>query len=235
MIPKELLTSLCAKEGIFLEEEQVEKMNRFAKMLIRENERMNLTAITDPKEMVIKHFLDSLFILRQYDIPKRARVLDLGAGAGFPSVPLAILRDDLSFVQLDSLQKRIRFLESVRDELALDTTPLHGRAETLGKDPSMREQFDIVIARAVAPMNRLCEYALPFVRLGGMFLAMKAHAREECEQASAAISRLGGSICGAREYCLPDHSRRALILTKKISQTPTTFPRSPAKIARSPL
>lgn len=236
MIPREYLQETAKGYGFSLEENDLAKLDRYAEYLVEWNEKINLTAITEPKEICLKHFLDSFLLLDAVEVPESASLIDVGTGAGFPSVPCKILRQDLKLTLLDSLQKRIRFLTGLSETLGLETACVHGRAEEEGKKPAMREQFDFATARAVAHLRELSEYCLPFVKVGGYFVALKGYdIEEELEEAKKAIRLLGGKIEAVKKYELPEGNRRAIVLIKKISQTPTKYPRIAAKMKKQPI
>ena len=200
------------------------------------NQRMNLTAITDDEGVAEKHFADSLLPLTMVQLPIGASLVDVGSGAGFPGLPMALARPDLRVTFLDSLQKRLTFLAQLTQMLGVPAAMLHARAEDAGQDKAYREQFDVATARAVANLNALAEYCLPLVKVGGSFLAMKgASGEEELAAARGAIKKLGGEYKETRTLHLPGGDTRTLILCKKISQTPTAYPRNGGKIAKSPL
>lgn len=233
---EEQMLSWAAKAGIDLTEEQASAFRLYYEQLIDWNGRMNLTAITEPNEVAVKHFVDSLLLLRIISVPQHARLADIGTGAGFPAVPIGIVRRDLQLTLADSLNKRVNFLKELCGTLGLNAKCFHGRAEDLGRMPLLREQHDVTTARAVARMRELSEYCLPFVKVGGFFVALKGpELNEELEEAKPAIRILGGQISEVQEYSLPDGSRRTAVVVKKISQTPTKYPRTPAKISKSPI
>ncbi|MCI8442097.1 MAG: 16S rRNA (guanine(527)-N(7))-methyltransferase RsmG [Provencibacterium sp.] len=236
MIPKEKLRDWAAGYGIALEEEMLERLDRYAGLLCAYNEKVNLTAITEPEEIARKHFLDSLLLAAALPLPEGTRLADVGTGAGFPGVPLKILRPDLSLTLIDSLQKRITFLQALSQEISLPFEALHLRAEEAGRQKGLREGFSVVTARAVASLPVLCEYCLPLVKPGGSFAALKSRGvQEEIEEAKRAISLLGGELEQVRRFQLPGEEERAIVLIRKISQTPPKYPRSSAKMAKSPL
>ena len=236
MINKILLKETCLKYDIVLSDEQIQILDEFSKMIIEWNKKFNLTAITSPDEMVYKHFVDSLLVFKAIDLNLNASLMDIGAGAGFPSTPIAIVRNDISITQLDSLKKRVTFLQKVNDCLKLKAKSFHARAEEFAKKAQYRELFDYVTARAVASMTKLSEYCLPFAKVGGFFIAMKGPEYEpELDQAKRAIKVLGGRIEKIKTFKLPNSSVRNIILVKKISQTPTKYPRTPGKISKSPI
>ncbi|MGI6161760.1 MAG: 16S rRNA (guanine(527)-N(7))-methyltransferase RsmG [Christensenellales bacterium] len=205
---------------------------RYYDLIIEWNEKINLTRITDPKEAAYKHFADSAALEKH--IKCGASVIDVGTGAGFPGIPLKIVRPDMQLTLLDSLKKRVDFLSLVLNELSIDATTLHSRAEDAARS-SLRESFDIATARAVAPLNVLVEYCLPFVKTGGQLLAMKgAAAQEEVDTAAAAIKLMGGRVRGIYPTPLPgfDH---AVVVIEKIEKTPKAYPRQAGKISKLPL
>ena len=218
-----------------LDETTLDRFEQYGYFLLQTNEKMNLTAIKDPKEVAIKHFLDSFLPLHFYSIPQNASFIDVGSGAGFPGIPLMILRPDLKGTLMDATGKRVRFLEEACRLLGLSANCVHARAEELGHNPAYRERFDLVTARAVAHLRELSEYCLPFLKVGGMFLALKGPQMEtECREAQKAIFLLGGSAPHLQEYTL-DQMGRTLVQIQKKSQTPTNYPRPAAKIAKKPL
>lgn len=223
--------------GLRLDDPAIERLEKYSLLLREWNEKMNLTAITDPDEIVVKHFLDCLMIFKNSEIPKGASVIDVGTGAGFPGMVMKIARPDIKLTLLDSLNKRLVFLAEVLKELGLTAEIIHARAEEGGKKPELRERFDISTARAVAKLNVLAEYCLPYVKVGGSFIAMKGpSAPEETEAAVRAIKKLGGGDIKNHEESLPMFGGdRVFCEIKKISQTPPQFPRISAKIQKKPL
>lgn len=209
----------------------------FAEKLLKTNEVMNLTAITEPSEVAIRHFADSLSLLKTYDFSKK-RVIDVGCGAGFPGLPLRLADDSISLTLLDALAKRINFLQDVCDSLSLsDVECLHARAEEQAAKKGYREGYDIAVSRAVADLSMLCELTLPFVKVGGVFIAMKStNCDEELSRAKNAIKLLGGELSDRVDYPLHDTgiTHTALII-KKTSETPSRYPRRFAKIKSNPL
>ena len=228
-----------AKEPPFsLTEEQIKEFSQFRALLLDWNERMDLTAITDPDEIDEKHFLDSLSVFRVMDRRAPLRVIDIGTGAGFPGVPLKIANSNIKLTLLDSLQKRVRFLNEVIVQCQLtDTISIHGRAEELGQDPSYRESYDVALSRAVAPLPTLLEYCLPFVNVGGHFYCMKGpKACEEVEAAKHALQTLGGEIDKIDSFTFgEDDLQRNLLVIKKVHPTPKQYPRSQGKPRKKPL
>lgn len=236
MVNTALLKSDAEKLGIPINDEQLQKFELLSELLVEQNKTMNLTAITDPDGIAVKHFADSISVLTAYDIPKGAWVMDIGTGAGFPGIPLLIMRPDIELTMVDSTAKKLKYVQSTVDSLGLIATTLHTRAEEAGQSKDYREKFDVVCSRAVAALNVLCEYCLPFVKVGGMFIAMKgAKAQEEIGDAKAAIKLLGGKIVAEKSFTLSDGGERTLVVIKKISQIPPRYPRPSAQIAKKPL
>lgn len=236
MIDKQLLLDSCEAFGIELPQTAPEKLDRYAQLLVEWNEKMNLTAITEPHDIVLKHFLDSLLLLKAVELPKKATLIDVGTGAGFPSMPVKIAREDLSVTMLDSLNKRLNFLREVNQSLELDCEFIHSRAEDGGRNKDLREQFDFATARAVANLRDLSEYCLPYVKKGGAFVALKGpEVEDEVKDAKKAIAAMGGKVEKIVHYLLPDDSGRSIVIIRKISQTPPRFPRTAAKMAKNPL
>ena len=207
-------------------------LEEYAEFLVDYNTRVNLTSITQGEEILHKHFLDSLLLEAHCSEQLRGELLDIGSGAGFPGVPLALLRPELSVTLLDSLNKRIVFLEALRDRLGLSYTAVHGRAEEYVR--THRECFDCVTARAVAALPRLAEYSLPYVKPGGFWLAMKGP-NEPVRPALQAIRLLGGELTDTVEYSLPGGEKRVIYVVQKISHTPTKYPRSSGQLKQKPL
>ena len=234
MINKELLKTLSDDIGVSLDSEALLRFDTYAEVLVETNKVMNLTGITKPDEIVLKHFVDSLELLKYAEISVGASVIDVGTGAGFPGVPLLIARGDIQLTLLDSLQKRLNFLQKFLDVCELSANCVHMRAEDGGKDLSLRETFDIATARAVAPLNILAEYTLPFVKVGGALYALKGTG-EDIELSEAAIRELGGELAAEYQYELPNGDKRMIVYVKKISQTPTRYPRKAKKITANPL
>lgn len=231
---KELLLDIWKAQGIVASPEPFEK---YSELLLSANEVMNLTAITDPREVAIKHFADSVALLNTYDF-KGKRVIDVGCGAGFPGLPLKLAENSIDLTLLDALQKRIAFLEEVCASLSLSGVEcIHARAEEQAAKPQYRESFDIAVSRAVADLSMLAELTLPFVREGGVFIAMKAKdCDEELKAAENAIKTLGGSLESRVEYPLYDTGiTRCALIIRKMSETPKQFPRRFAKIKSKPL
>lgn len=236
MINKTLLKTESDKIGVILDDRAIDRLDLYAEMLVETNKTLNLTAITDPTEIVYKHFIDSLSLLTCINFQEGAKVIDVGTGAGFPGVVLLIARPDLKMTLLDGTNKRLVFIQNVLEAIGLDADVVHMRAEIAGKDTKYREQFDIATARAVASLNILGEYCMPFVKLGGIFAPMKsAKTDEEVKSAKGAIKLLGGRIDKINELNINNYGERYLIITKKISQTPPKYPRASAQISKKPL
>lgn len=216
--------------------EQTGNFQTYMELLVEWNEKINLTAITEPKEVAVKHFLDSLTVLSAVDIKPGTKVIDVGTGAGFPGIPLKIMCPDMKLTLLDSLNKRLIFLKEVCTALKIEASLVHARAEEGGRQKQLRENFDFATARAVAPLNLLCEYCLPFLKVGGTFVAMKGpNCTDEVKSAKKAISLLGCELIEQKELVLPDNSGRTLILIKKCKTTPDIYPRHGSKISKNPL
>lgn len=230
----EKLLQLFAAYEIPASGDQAAALERYAELLTEWNQKMNLTAIVDPEGIRVKHFLDSALALRCLHLS--GRVVDVGTGAGFPGLVWAILRPDLKITLLDSLQKRLTFLGEVCRELGVHAELVHARAEDGGRDPALREQFDCATARAVAGMNVLCEYCLPFVKAGGVFAAFKGpQLEEELPGASNAIRVLGGKLDSVERYELPGGDQRRLAVVRKVRSTGKQYPRQGGKIKKDPL
>ena len=225
-----------AKMNISLLKEQYEQFYAYMELLIEWNEKMNLTAITDPKEIILKHFVDSLTIAKYVEEGKS--IIDMGTGAGFPGIPIKIYRKDVKVVLADSLNKRIKFLDEVIDKLKLENVEtIHCRAEELGKNKQYREKFDYATSRAVANLSTLSEYLMPFVKLNGKCIFMKTiDVEEELEKAKKAIKTLGGKIEKVDKFEIPESDLgRSIIIVKKEKITPSKFPRKPGTPAKEPL
>ena len=230
------LKSLCDSKKIYLDENAGERFEIYYNLLVSWNEKMNLTAITDPEGVLIKHFYDSLLFFKVTEVKNGAQILDVGTGAGFPGLALKIARPDIKLTLLDGLNKRLTFLEAVLKETGLDAELVHKRAEECGKDKKYRERYDFATARAVKVMPVLCEYCLPFVKTGGNFIALKgATGKEELEASKNALKLLGGKTEAVIEENLPEGDKRILINVKKISQISPKYPRDNAKISKNPL
>ena len=235
MLP--ILSDCTKKAGFDLTTLQLEQFARYAELLVEWNQKMNLTAITEPNEIVTKHFTDSLYGLSY--LPAGARLIDVGTGAGFPGIPLKIARPDISLTLLDSLNKRLNFLNAVVEDLRLsDTKTVHARAEE-GASPksSLRESFNVATSRAVAQLNVLAEYCLPYVKVGGVFLAYKGgDVEDECKIAKNAVKTLGGDIQDVLSYTIPTTDiTHTVVVIEKVKETADIYPRQQGKIAKKPL
>lgn len=219
--------------GLGLTPEMYRKFDIYADFLVEYNQNVNLTAITEPEQILIKHFIDSVLMLKYAEIPDNSAIIDVGTGAGFPSVPLKIYNDTLKIKLLDSLNKRINFLQQLCEKLEIEAEFIHGRAEDFSKMPEYREKFDVSCARAVANMALLSELCIPFVKVGGMFVAMKGP-NEDISLGNNAVSLLGGSVSRETNYQLEDEQRK-IVIVNKISQTPTKYPRNSSQIKKKTL
>ena len=236
MIDRGMLAGYAAALGISLQEAELEQFDLYAQLLVEWNQRINLTAIVKPEEIVVKHFIDSLTLLKAVELPQNAAVIDVGTGAGFPSVPIKIVRPDLRLTLLDSLNKRITFLKELSAALGQENLCIHSRAEEAGRNPAYREKYELATARAVAHLRELSEYCLPFVKAGGCFAALKGgEPEEELRESQHAIALMGAGLEKSIPFELPDGSRRSILILRKISQTSTKYPRPSAKIAKNPL
>ena len=234
MIDTARFSAAAAAEGFELTARQLEQFDQYAQFLVEYNEKVNLTAITDPEGIEVKHFLDSLMLLKAVELPEGASVIDVGTGAGFPSVPAKIVRDDLRLTLLDGLNKRIVFLGELSRRLGQENIALHARAEEAARG-ELREQFDLATARAVADLRVLAEYCLPFVKVGGLFLAMKGEsAADEVQEAQNALRQLGAQVERLYEYPVADAIHRVVVI-RKTRPTPARYPRPFAKIKKAPL
>lgn len=228
---KEVISKVCEPSS-----DQIAKFFNFYKRMVETNEVMNLTAITEFEEVLIKHFLDSISLMKYVDL-ENVKLLDLGTGAGFPGVPLHIMNPNMDVTFLDSLQKRINYLSNVCSEIGLVNNEfIHGRAEDFGKDKLYREKYDYVVSRAVANLATLSEYALPFVKVGGYFVSYKSEKTdEEINEAKKAIQILGGKIEKVESFDLEDAGIRSFIFIKKEKETPKKFPRKPGVAKKEPI
>ena len=224
---------LFKKYELDLPSEVYDKLEIYADFLVKYNENVNLTAITDGREIFVKHFLDSILLLKYVDIPSNSSIIDVGTGAGFPSVPMKIYRPDLKITLLDSLNKRINVLQQLGEMTQIDAEFRHGRAEDYGKESQYREKFDFSCARAVANLSVLSEYCIPFVKIGGYVISMKGP-NEIIDESNKAVKLLGGKIKSDIQYSLENDTRR-IIAIEKISQTPTKYPRNSSQIKKKPL
>ena len=233
------IIAYCNDKGIELKEEQLSMLSSFYEMLVEKNKVMNLTGITEWDDVVLRHYIDSISISEIINLNDfRGKVLDLGTGAGFPGIPLKIIFPNLQITLFDSLNKRIRFLQEVIDELELkNIEAIHGRAEEFGKNSDYREQYDLVVSRAVANIATLSEYCLPFVKVGGSFISYKTDSiEEEISNSGKAVSILGGKIERVEHFTLPNTDmERSLLQIKKIKTTSKKFPRKAGLPSKEPL
>ena len=235
---RQILLHTLAEFEIELDDLAVNRLCTYHELLIEWNEKINLTALTAPEDVALKHFTDSLMLLRYIEIEKDARVsvIDVGTGAGFPGLVLKIARLDIRLTLLDSLQKRLTFLDTVCQALELEDVELiHSRAED-GSRTELRDSFDIAVSRAVASMNTLCEYDMPYVKVGGRFVAMKGKdAEQELADAQNAITQLGGKLIAKHDFILGSAGERSIIEIEKIAPTPKNYPRKSKQIKNKPL
>ncbi|WP_173432057.1 16S rRNA (guanine(527)-N(7))-methyltransferase RsmG [Sharpea azabuensis] len=232
------LVNLCDMFHVKLSNGQVDQFNRYYELLVKKNEVMNLTAITDYHEVCLKHFADSISLSQYYDMSSVDSLIDVGTGAGFPGIPLKILFPHLNVTLLDSLNKRLLFLEDVIDELDLDNIKtVHSRAEEAGRMKNLRENYDLCVSRAVANLSTLSEYCLPLVKVGGNFISYKAgEVEDEINSAKHAIKKLGGKIKSVEEFSLPDSDiSRSFVIIEKVNETSNLYPRKPGTPNKKPL
>ncbi len=226
------------KLKIDLSEQQIQQFLKYYEMLIEKNKVMNLTAITEFEDVVEKHFLDSLSLIQQIELYQELKVLDLGTGAGFPGIPLKIAFPNLNIVLMDSLNKRINFLNEVIEDLQLkNIVAVHGRAEEMARKTEYRENFDLCVSRAVANLASLSEYCLPFVTQGGSFISYKSgEIEEELSQSKKAIFVLGGKIESVKKFRLVEtDAERSFVQIKKVKKTPKTYPRKAGTPSKNPI
>jgi len=238
MIFREELNKAATFYQLLLSQDQVEAYTKYFDLLIEWNQQVNLTAITQPDQVAVKHMIDSISCFDSSVFFAGARMIDVGTGAGFPGLPLKIFQSDLDLTLLDSLNKRVKFLQCVVDELKLEnTTVIHARAEEGARQKQYREQFDVAVSRAVARLTVLCEYCLPFVNIGGYFVALKGlQYAAEVDEAKRAIEILGGKLEKIVPVKLPGlDDVRAVLYIKKIKKTPTVYPRKAGTPEKSPL
>ena len=218
--------------GIEITDSQAEKFEKYYDLLVFYNSKFNITAITEKSEVIVKHFIDSALCV---DKIQGKRLIDVGSGGGFPAIPLKIMNDDLDITLLEATGKKCEFLKTVAKELNLSNVKvINGRAEDLAKNPEYRESFDVCTARAVARLNTLSEYCMPFVKVGGYFVSYKGDAEEEVIEAQSAVKILGGKIQDVIYYTLQD-AKRALVVIKKERNTDKKYPRGNGKERKNPL
>lgn len=222
--------------NINLTEKQIEQFLKYYEILVETNKVMNLTAITEFDEVIEKHFLDSLSLVRVFDLNRNVKILDLGTGAGFPGIPLKITFPEIDIVLADSLNKRVKFLNEVVETLQLkQVETVHGRAEELAKNKKYREQFDLCTSRAVANLSSLSEYCIPFVKEGGKFISYKSgEIEEEVDQAKRAIHVLGGKLDRVYKFDLHEQ-KRSFVIIEKVKKTPAVYPRKAGTPTKEPL
>ena len=233
---QEKLKKECEKMQIDIKESQIEKFYIYMNLLLEWNQKINLTAITDCDEIIIKHFIDSLTICKY--LKKESSVVDVGTGAGFPGIPIKIVREDLNIILVDSLNKRIRFLEEIIKKLELENIKaIHSRAEEFGRNIKYREKFDYATSRAVANLSTLSEYLIPLVKIKGKVISMKGSTiDEELEESKKAINVLGGKILNIDEFNLPSSDiKRNIVIIEKVKNTPNKDPRKPGTPAKEPI
>ncbi len=231
-------TEVLAKNNLRISEQELNQFKEYYKLLVDWNEKVNLTAITEKDDVFLKHFYDSITASFYFSFEDVKSVCDIGAGAGFPSIPLKICYPHLKITIVDSLKKRINFLEQLKETLQLDHVDIiHSRAEDIGQNKKYRENFDVVTARAVARMSVLSEYCLPLCKVGGTFIALKgANSNEELVDAEKAVKTLGGEVVNNNTFSLPiENSERSIIVIKKIKKTAKTYPRKAGTPAKDPI
>ena len=228
----EFIISEFQKCNIKLSQDKADKLLKLYEFLVEYNQNVNLTAITDFEEVVVKHFIDSVLPFSMIDIKENSSFIDVGTGAGFPSIPLMIVRPDLKGTLLEALNKRCVFLEKACELTGVDPKVIHGRAEDYAKEK--REAFDFATARAVAAMPVLCEYCIPYIKTGGRVIALKS-VNEDETQCEKAVNVLGGKIAEIKDYTITNGDSRRLFIIDKVSQTPTKYPRNPSMIKKKPL
>lgn len=237
------LVNICNKINIEISDDQINCFEKYYELLIEKNKVMNLTAITDKEDVIVKHFIDSIALIpylldKGININNKLKIIDIGTGAGFPGLPLKIMMPDVKFTLLDSLNKRVSFLNEVIDELKLkDIEALHGRAEDYASDNKYREKYDICVSRAVANLSTLSEYCIPFVKEDGFFISYKAgESEEEINNSKNAIKILGGKINKVEEFILPGTDvSRVFVFIRKLELTDKKYPRKAGVPAKKPL
>lgn len=235
MISKELLLSSCDSLGIRITDEAADRFDKYAELLVDYNNKVNLTAITSPEGIVVKHFADSLCLTKFVELEGK-RIIDVGTGAGFPGAALLCAYPELDITMIDSVNKKLDFIRFLLKELGLHGNVTTIRAEDAAKKPEYREKFDVVTSRAVASLNVLAEYSVPLVKIGGIFAPLKAVlSTEEDQRGSCAVTNLGCKIRAKHKYTIPDGSEREIIIAEKVSQTSAKYPRAYSQISKKPL
>lgn len=234
ILPFDEIKKIFGMYDMDISQQQYDDFQLYTDMLVEWNEKINLTSITDVEGISVKHILDSVLIFKYADIPQNSSYIDVGTGAGFPGIPMKLYRNDLDCTLLDSLNKRVNFLKEVSDKTGQTMNCIHSRAEDGGKNKDLREKFDFSTARAVAALPVLCEYCMPFVKVGGSFIAMKGP-NENYKDAFTSYRTMGGEIADVKEYVLPGDDKRQIIIIKKIKETPAKYPRNAGQISKKPL
>ena len=235
---KELLIESANELGIRLNEKMSDNFFMYKDLLLEWNEKINLTAITEEREIILKHFIDSISILTAVEMKKEISIVDIGTGAGFPGIPVKIVYPDCKMTLIDSLNKRVKFLQEVITKLQLqDITAVHGRAEDVGQDKNHREKYDLCLSRAVANLSVLAEFCLPMVKIGGEFISLKGpDATEEISTAKTAINILGGEISDIKKLKIPNSDIvHSIVVIKKIRQVPSKYPRKAGYVTKNPI
>ena len=233
-----LLEDCLEKLNISISEDQKSKFNCYCSILLEKNKVMNLTRITDEREIIIKHFVDSLMICKAIDMNNVEKLIDVGTGAGFPGIPIKIMWPNIKVTLLDSLEKRVEFLKEVTEELGIENVEaIHGRAEDFGQDDNYREQYDLCVSRAVSNLSTLSEYCIPFVKEQGLFISYKAEGSdEEIKESENAIETLGGNIERIVKEKLPGEDiNRKFVVIRKTKHTDSKYPRKAGKPSKKPL
>ena len=221
--------------GIEISKEQLDKFELYKDLLLKWNKKFNLTAITDEREIAEKHFLDSIIIMKYHNIMDGSSIVDVGSGAGFPGIPLAIMNETIGLSVIEASEKRLAFLEVLARELGISIKLNHIRAEDAGKTEDHRENYDYAFSRAVAPLGILSEYCMPLIKNGGQFLALKGKIEDELESSYCAIETLGGKVSEIYNFNLPGGGERSIIMIEKTAETPSNDPRRASVIKRKPL
>jgi len=230
--------NLLKKIDINYNEETIRSFKKYKDLIIEWNKKINITSIDSEEEIYLKHFIDSIIIKKYVIIKKGSKTIDIGTGGGFPGIPLKLIDNDMKITLLDSLNKRIKFLNEVVKELNLEEVEcIHARAEELGQDKNYREKYDYGFSRAVASLNVLLEYSLPFIKKNGLFIAFKgSNFKDEIQESKNALNILGGEIIDIKEYSLPETDiSRSMIVVKKIKDIPKKYPRKPGTPNKKPL